>query len=302
MKQFFSTLILSFSLFILSGCYTFQGPQKDLLENDLQSYISDVIHQDGKLISFKQINSDKVGKNRIISCDVQYEYDETITENEFVLTYTFRDRKWELTKCRVNTNNTISSNTSSNTPFFEENEMSANWNMQKCLIKNGAVFYNEDGSIYENIPAYWELLKEETANAEVTKLTITATMYIYRTDILGLTNETILGNWGLYDYYSGMRIPHTIGTYDIVSRNKQIEITLDSYSSKWSEEDSNGFKIFSVAYTITIPSDYDGLMFCVGDMPSTVDEFQKLLAMQSLDQPTVLTDYSTLKTGLRYRF
>ncbi len=190
---------------------------------------------------------------------------------------------------------------------FEKNGIVANWDMSQTRLENGAVYNNADGSVYESVPVYWtaEIVKDEEFADGYRNIEIEVLAQFCEEEISEVIGDgTFTFGWGIYDYYSGMRLPNEYGTYALAVGDNQVPIEILNYSYKSldSTEDSDYSRQYLLSYSIRVPSDYDGLVFAAEAMPGSYAEFQKLIKMEEVLTPEVMEDYSAVKDGLIYRF
>lgn len=98
------TLLMALSLAACGGSSTPDDPSDADLKKDVQSYITEVVAPDAEITKFAVEDSGAGSEDNTYeaTCIVNYADDSLQYVDEFDLNYTVKDGKWELDKCKVN--------------------------------------------------------------------------------------------------------------------------------------------------------------------------------------------------------
>ena len=114
MKKIIVSIMLAMMLFSVTGCSNKEVPEElteekeleklgdDVIENDVITYISEVLNEQAKISSFAIRSNEYTEEQLKVLCDVVYEADQERKKGQFELLYAVNEEnEWELSKCRV---------------------------------------------------------------------------------------------------------------------------------------------------------------------------------------------------------
>ena len=205
--------------------------------------------------------------------------------------------------------------------YFEEGGYSFDMEMDegRYPLENALRYYNPDGSYYITAYGEWAMttISDEIVNDLYREITFQASCYFLSSSAPAQSGQYYAGcSNELFDYYTGEWLPVSTlfndssadeNTYSKLLYINGEEVRLDyMVSSKWEYNVGDCVRIVHSVYTVRMPVDYDGLVFCASPSPDTFEEFKAAeheaegyVDGLTLDQRMGIDEYNTLFCRIR---
>ena len=173
--------------------------------------------------------------------------------------------------------------------YFEERGYSFDLEMDigRLPLENAVRYYYTDGSYYTTTYGEWALsmISDDVVNDQYREVTFRASCYFTNSSAPAQSNQYYAGcSPEIFDYYTGEWLPisNTLGdasedenTCSYALNIDGEEVRLDYMMSVYWEKDvGDCARIAHHTYTVRMPADYDGLVFCASPSPYNFEEFQ----------------------------
>mgnify|MGYP006952238155 FL=1 len=170
--------------------------------------------------------------------------------------------------------------------YFEERGYSFDLEMDegRFPLEDATRYYYKDGSYYETTYGEWALsmISDNVVNDQYREVTFRASCYFPEEYDPELGGGSVFGcTSDLFDYYTGEWLPMNItgessaeeNTYSYTLNIDGEDVRLDYMKALSSEKDvGDCSRIIHLTFTVRMPADYDGLVFCASPSPYTFEE------------------------------
>lgn len=193
-------------------------------------------------------------------------------------------------------------------PYFSANAIAVNATMDDgtFLLEDGVSSYAGLGENYGTGDVYWELITrgDETSDG-VRTVTFDACCYIPLDSVGTFSKEFItVTSSELFDYYTGTWLTAATAYQDTTADENSYLHTIEyngasyeiefSYSTSWAGRTADWQDVLTKHYVITMPEDYDGLLFAAFAEPDNYRDSAKRMQLDSICPGDPLLDCETL--------
>lgn len=170
--------------------------------------------------------------------------------------------------------------------YFEDGGYSFDLAMDegRFPLENATRYYYKDGSYYKTTYGEWALsmISDNVVNDQYREVTFRASCYFPEEYDPELSESHVFGcTSDLFDYYTGEWLPMNITGESSAEENTCSytlnidgeDVRLDYMKALSSEKDvGDCSRIIHLTFTVRMPADYDGLVFCASPSPYTFEE------------------------------